>query len=603
MISMDKEAPQNLNRTVHRSLISDKEARSRSYRSLLSLHTSRPAKEGGQSVIIIAVAFIGLLAFIGLAVDFGILLIGMGHLKRSVDAAALAAATQYRDGIDTPQISLSANEFLRLNGVDLDNISSKVETCATATIPNDPALCTNPPRKLVRITASADVSFVFLPILGIDSFTISASSIAEAASMDVVLAIDISESMTYGMGSISLDPSVCNQHDQCEPFHDIKAAARQFADKVLNQPAAEEGNRLAVVIFSDGWEADKYGTQVIDPCGAFYNGGGCPPGPGQPGYDPTTYAAAHSGWMTDYHQADTVINKLEVITPPKCDDPGFAGKPGLCRNMDASGNFIGMSCPWSFPIAAGGLNDYSTCTTTNIGGGLEKAGGMFDQGRRTDALWIVIVLTDGAANATKLKGTDDLGAVPGIPGPGKPVSLAEAKVNQPGPGDDAALESILPVGYCPEHQFGQFPSCRDTSTSRHTPTTDPQYDADDYARDQADFVGCLGISPAAACHGEHGQGALIFSIGVGDQVLTRSASDPNYAYGDNLLRYIAAVGDDGDPATDPCAGPPVVSVPTLPLAPSYIGYQCGNYYFRRSGGQLSAVFTDIYNHIYTRITQ
>jgi len=159
----------------------------------------------------------GLLAFIGLAVDFGIFLIGTEHLKRAVDSAALAAATQYRSGIDSvqvrTQIQNSANEFLRLNGVDLTNITAIVETCPTALIPNDPGVCTTPPRKLVRITASANVSFVFLPIVGIKTATISASSIAEAAPMDVVLVIDISESMTYDQptGNNLRDPSVCNR--------------------------------------------------------------------------------------------------------------------------------------------------------------------------------------------------------------------------------------------------------------------------------------------------------------------------------------------------------------------------------------------------------
>ncbi len=592
---MDKEAPQNHHRTVHSPLTSDQEARSRHYRSLLPLHASGTNKERGQSIIIIAVSFIGLLAFIGLAVDFGILLIGMGHLKRAVDAAALAAATQYRAGVDTVQIADSANEFLRLNGVDLSNVTATVDTCGTK--PLDPALCTTPPRKLVRVSATANVNFVFLPVIGIYNFTIGASSIAEAASMDVVLAIDISESMTYtntsDVNDPLRDPSQCNPHDLCTPFRDVKAAAKQFADQVLNKPAADEEDRLAIVIFSDGWEADKYGTQVIDPCGAFYNGGGCPPGPGQPGYDPTTYTEAHSGWIRSGTQADNVIDGLEVITPPRCDDAGFAGppiKPGLCRSYDSTNTtqFTGMSCPWSFPTAAGGLNDYSTCTTTNIGGGLKLAGQMFDNGRRTDALWIVIVLTDGSANATPLKSTDNLGA-----GAGSPVSLANAH-----------LVSTLPIGYCPEHQYGQFPSCRDTSVaSRHTPNTSPQYDADDFAHDEADFVGCEGNSPAAACNGEHGQGALMFAIGLGDQVLTRATGDGK-AYGDSLLRYIAAVGDDGNPATDPCIGVPATGVPTLPLPPSPDqSYTCGNYYFAQYSGILKNVFSDIFNRIYTRITE
>ncbi len=104
-----------------------------------------------------------------------------------------------------------------------------------------------------------------------------------------------------------------------------------------------------------------------------------------------------------------------------------------------------MNCPWSWTPAQGpqGKNDYSTCTTTNIGGGLQLAGGMFDNGPRPDFLRVVILLTDGAANATTLKSTDNLGA-----GLGAQVYV-----------QDASLISPLPVGYCPQNTASQLPSC------------------------------------------------------------------------------------------------------------------------------------------------
>ena len=599
MTAMNKKTPQPLQPTLHPSSPLRREGCRRHYRSLLASRSRgiHPEKERGQSIIIIAVAFIGLLAFVGLAVDFGILLIGMGHLRRAVDAAALAAATQYRNGIDSTLISDSANEFLRLNGVDLGNITSHVETCATATISGDSALCTTPPRKLVRITASADVSFVFLPLLGIDKFTISANSIAEAASMDVVLVIDISESMTFNApdGNPMRDPSKCNPINQCSPFKDVKSAALQFANQVLNKPATDEEDRLAIVILSDGWEADKYGTQVVDPCGSFYNGGGCPPGPGQPLYDVNTYNLAHSGWMNSAAQADAVIASLEVYKPPACLPKGdiyYDKLPGLCRTYTDPNDitrFTGMACPWSDGTDAGGFGDFSTCSTTNIGGGLKLAGQMFDNGRRTDALWITILLTDGAANSTPLKNSDNMGMGAGV------------RVNPTDTSQTIAMVSPLPVGFCPENKITQSPFCRDRHVAAyHSMTLEPAlYDADDYAHDQANFVGCSGSAPAAGCNGVHGQASLMFAIGLGDQVQTRSNLD-GAPYGDFLLRYIAAVGDDGDPATDACSG--VIPPPPPPLVGNQ-SYQCGNYYFAQYSGILSNVFTDIFNRIYTRITQ
>jgi hypothetical protein len=59
--------------------------------------------------------------------------------------------------------------------------------------------------------------------------------------------------------------------------------------------------------------------------------------------------------------------------------------------------------------------------------------------------------------------------------------------------------------------------------------------------------------------------------------------------GEQLLRYIADVGDDGDPTTAPCA-------------PAGLGADCGNYYYSPTGSGLLEVFEAIASRIFTRIT-
>ena len=46
------------------------------------------------------------------------------------------------------------------------------------------------------------------------------------------------------------------------------------------------------------------------------------------------------------------------------------------------------------------ISAISACNTTNIGGGLRYAGAQFGTEKRMDALWVVVLLTDGAANAS-----------------------------------------------------------------------------------------------------------------------------------------------------------------------------------------------------------
>ena len=93
------------------------------------------------------------------------------------------------------------------------------------------------------------------------------------------------------------------------------------------------------------------------------------------------------------------------------------------------------------------------------------AGNMFALETREDALWVVILLTDGMANATT-----------------------------PANSDNVTDFTTYPMGYCPNDWTE--PLCQDESVStRHVDTDIPNYDADDYARDMADFVGCYPVNP------------------------------------------------------------------------------------------------------------
>ena len=243
---------------------------------------------------------------------------------------------------------------------------------------------------------------------------------------------------------------------------------------------------------------------------------------------------------------------MRVYQPPEC--PTSAG---ICLMHDATGKYLGVECPL---YRTTNPNDPSSCTTTNIGGALRLAGNTLGDPTemREEALWVVILLTDGAANASNADGAH-------------------------------------PYGYCPQNDW-RSPFCRDRlSATRYYSMTDPLlYNADDYARDNADFVGCYSPNPAAGCV-MPGQSAVIFTIGLGPQVVNTYAAN-DVAHGVSLLRYVAAVGDDGDPNTDPCRD--------LGLYDNENEWRqwCGNYYFDATGNQLDRVFEEIASRIFTRLT-
>jgi len=517
----------------------------------------------GQALILVAVAFVVLLAFVGLSADVGQLFIYMGHLRRSIDAASLAAASQYREGWGIAEMTGAAAQVMNLNGIDPNQYALTVETCGTN--PSDDQLCTDPPRKLVRVRGELDVPMAFLRLIGIQTMPIESEAIAEAASLDVVLVIDISESMAWDapVGNPMRDPSVCNAADPggCEPFEDVKEAAASFIDRILNKSPDQEEDRLQIVTFANGYDTNP-------DLGTHYRIG---------------------EWTSSNETARNVIENLKVFEPNNCFDPKTDWNSvsqfwGPCLDYEEdeeNETYRGIAClsctnyndEWpatSPPIPPEDwAGDWSYLPTTNIGGGLYLAGQMFAmEPIREEALWVVVILTDGMANTTFMES-----------------------------GDNIQDFTTYPVGFCPTESNPTFPLCQDKDVSTRHSGTSALYDADDYARDMADYVGCYPINPASDCGEINGQGAVIFAIGLGNGVLDNgcvygtceAASRP---YGASLLRYIANVGYDGDPDPnqDPCRN-----------VSDYTAW-CGNYYYSPTGSDLDRVFEDIAARIFTRLT-
>lgn len=477
----------------------------------------------GQALVLIAVAFIGLIAFIGLAVDAGILFTQVGHLRRGVDAAALGAANQYRKDTTAAQLEAAVDEFLQVNNLDPSAASAiDVRVCNLTAYPpdlsslHDDSLCkeNNPwdyDRKLIEVTVAYPVEFVFLPIVGFDTVDIRATAHGEAASVDLVLVLDTSTSMDEDS-----NPDACNPTDTCQPFEEVRSAALGFVEQ-LYFPY----DHVGIVHFDAvGYKPEDTGEY---PAGVFLT--------------------------DDKSVADDAIYSLEVYKQQPCST----------------------------------LPDPGGCLSTNVQEGLiQAADALFNDGR-DESLWVVVVLTDGAANQARYD-LDGDGAI----------------------GNDEWL-CPNPTANGSEPTWIQ-PYCRDGDASffgsgRHA-EGDTWYDVEDITKDAADILGCLDTSnPAYAgswCDSAgvtNGYEALIYTIGMGDQVIS-TACDTYYDsnppcdgdMGERLLRYIAAVGDDGNPTTDPCEF-------------EASGSDCGNYFYAPDAGDLDEIFATIANRIYTRITK
>lgn len=453
----------------------------------------------GQALILIALGFVALVAFIGLTVDAGIMFIHIGSLRRAVDAAGLAAAGQYLSDTTETELTATVKEFLDLNGIDSSQSTLEIKVCNLPAPPDfsglhDASLCkeNNPwdyDRKLVKVKAEQPVDLAFLPVIGFTNISIKAETTAEAASVDLVLVLDASQSMTYDGPSL---PG-CNTADTCQPFVEVRASAKRFI-----QQMSFPYDHVAVVTFS----ADAIVEQTL----------------------------------TD--DKTLTLNKIDTLRV-------YEQSP--CTSLPNPGG----------------------CLSSNIGGGLREAGNVFAADGREESLWVTVLLSDGAANQ--------------------------------------AWDSSSSVWICPTDETGGgFPNwikpyCVDgDGASRHGPGL--WYDPSDVAMDMADLIGCYqnsnpDQSSYCSSRGIDGFEGLIFTIGMGDKIIN-GPCDPWYAtngvtchtdLGERLLRYVAAVGDDGNPVSDLCGG---------------FGQKinCGNYYFAQTAADLDPVFTDIAKRVYTRIT-
>ncbi len=295
--------------------------------------------ERGQSFVIITLAMVVLIAAVGLAVDSALLYRAKQNLQRTVDSAALAAAYKLPVKANAEQ---AAYEFGRLHGYDFDPTTNPL-------VFNYPVY--DPPRKVISVKGSTNFNFAFMSIIGIRSTLVNAVGVAEAAPLDVYLIFDLSESMVYDTIRPSPWPPVgftaCNTWDS-GGYSDCIAKYCNWARKcdpldLHIKPAAKffidklnaQYDRVGVVVY------DQYGTQIIP-------------------------------LSNDFPAVKAAIDSLNAF------------------DHQGSSNCAITRSP-SYP-------DRACNKQTNIGDGIMIAHNSIASEGRLDAIWSMILMTDGKAN-------------------------------------------------------------------------------------------------------------------------------------------------------------------------------------------------------------
>jgi hypothetical protein len=666
--------------------------------------------ESGQALIIIAAAFIAIVAFVGLAIDMGILISQQAHLRRAVDSAAIAAATQVREARNFENIGEFTANFIRFNG--LDTATLLVQRCVpddqtsadeystvtgvttrislmTAPIATNTdydslrQICASPlPRKQIRVQAELISQFVFMPILGIPQAVLKADAVSEAASIDLVIVFGTGETMgqfTAPRNASGCNTAYCVAPNRFDPRSPADPTVITYPPDPSNPSAlpnpgcnANAGPQAAKFP-EDGdgtnpkcrplWDAKQAAKRLIDTL--------------QEGYDRVaivTYdfsakvattltstlgqrATAATDSTGAYAAIDSVELSNSILLPAGVGFGQFSPLNANCRWDPNTGTVVDIANACTTPDP--NLAIFKNC----VGCGIRVAGTLLKKTGRPESLWLIVFLSDGFANMsdvpdygvaelTSRSGTilasgiehDDFpnGFCPGaIVDPtqrtndlvnssimwSRPVCVKGKDLDTDGVllntsiSSNPELKQDTQTRYCGPYHFSQAncaPGARYIGSLGYTATIDASqpyaipaiYDVYDYALDMIDITALTTrcATGSTACSGgvwppntdeynstefnsptntqAPGAPITIYAIGLGDTVITTI----NDRAGERLLRYMAAVGDDGDRVTDPCA-----------LAAS--GVSCGNYYFAPEVSALDAVFQDIAQRIFTRLTR
>lgn len=165
--------------------------------------------EAGQSIVLIALILVALLAFVGLAVDVGFIFARSSQLQAAVDAAALAGVTELINGKDAADTK--AGQLLNANNVPISNtrgVSITIDTADRLT----PLGATE-----YSVTVTWPVELFFLRLLRQDDIDVTRSATAA-----IFYLADVYASRRVEDGTVSTStqgifgPNIC--HNYGDPF-------------------------------------------------------------------------------------------------------------------------------------------------------------------------------------------------------------------------------------------------------------------------------------------------------------------------------------------------------------------------------------------------
>ncbi len=206
--------------------------------------------ERGQSIVIVALSLIGLLAFVGIAVDVGFIFARSSQLQSAVDAAALAGVTEIQRGINFAD--QRAGQFLNANNIPI-TVTQSLDSNQDTTIIGETEY---------SITVTWPVDLYFLRLVGLDRYELRRTATAAYfPQADIYASRRVDQGVVSTSNQSVFGPHICTAYgDPYSPFNSQWAPGAYSYNYRILIPPNYPSDVLRIEIF-DPDSINKDGTQ------------------------------------------------------------------------------------------------------------------------------------------------------------------------------------------------------------------------------------------------------------------------------------------------------------------------------------------------------
>jgi hypothetical protein len=214
--------------------------------------------EGGQTIVLVAVALVLLLGLVAFSVDIGYAYFAHRSLQASADAAALAGAQRLPDVANATATARDYGTSGKNRNDDLGNVDETISLRCVSS----PSLPECDPYNVVVVQESAQVPTFFGRVLGVDSVNIKAKATAAYAvgimPADIMLVVDRTGSMCTDDNLQPFPGGGCddlvNEQEGLRTFLELLDPSVQHVGLTLFPPSRSSN----VCALPDGGDAGSY---------------------------------------------------------------------------------------------------------------------------------------------------------------------------------------------------------------------------------------------------------------------------------------------------------------------------------------------------------